>query len=84
LGFLHILLGHEPALEPYQQIYRRLIRNAVADASAVALAEIEAMGPEAGLDDAMGRMVVLAEADNALDRLSAGELAAIVEGTDDV
>jgi predicted PurR-regulated permease PerM len=84
LGFLEILLGHEPALAPYQQIYRRLIRNAVADASAVALAEIEAKGPEAGLDDAMGRMVVLAEADDALDRLSPGELTAIVEGTDDV
>ena len=58
-----ILLGDEPALAPYQQIYRRLIRKAVAEASAVASAEIEAKGPEAGLDDAMGRMVVLAEAD---------------------
>ena len=84
LGFLEILLGHEPALAPYQQIYRRLIRKAVAEASAVALAEIEAKGPEAGLDDAMGRMVVLAEADDTLDRLSPAELAAIVEGTDDV
>ncbi|MPZ34918.1 MAG: hypothetical protein GEV13_28715 [Rhodospirillales bacterium] len=84
LGFLEILLGHEPALAPYQQIYRRLIRKAVADASAVASAEIEAKGPEAGLDDAMGRMVVLAEADDTLDRLSRPELAAIVEGTDDV
>ena len=33
LGFLQILLGDEPALAPYQQIYRRLIRKAVADAS---------------------------------------------------
>lgn len=70
LGFLEILLGHEPALAPYQQSYRGLIRKAVAEASAVASAEIEAKGPEAGLDDAMGRMVVLAEADDALDRLS--------------
>ena len=62
-------LGHEPALAPYQQIYRQLIRKAVADASAVASAEIEAKGPEAGLDDAMGRMVVMAEADDTLDRL---------------
>ncbi|SEO13003.1 Predicted PurR-regulated permease PerM [Rhodospirillales bacterium URHD0017] len=84
LRFLEILLGHEPALAPYQQIYRRLIRKAVAEASAVASAEIEAKGPEAGLDDAMGRMVVLAEADDTLDRLSPAELAAIVEGTDDV
>jgi predicted PurR-regulated permease PerM len=84
LGFLEVLLGHEPALAPYQQIYRRLIRKAAAEASAVALAEIEANGPEAGLDDAMGRMVVLAEADDALDRLSPAERAAIVEGTDDV
>lgn len=84
LGFLEILLGHEPALAPYQQIYRRLIRKAVADACAVALAEIEAKGPEAGLDDGMGRMVALAEADDTLDRLSPAELAAIVEGTDDV
>ncbi len=69
---------------PIQQIYRRLIRKAVADASAVALAEIEAKGSEAGLDDAMGRMVVLAEADDTFDRLNPAEVAAIVEGTDDV
>ncbi|MGZ3339486.1 MAG: AI-2E family transporter [Reyranella sp.] len=84
LGFLQIVLGDEPALAPYQQIYRRLIRKAVADASAVALAEIEQKGPEQGLDDGMGRMVVLAEADHALDRLTAGQIDAIVEGTDDV
>jgi predicted PurR-regulated permease PerM len=84
LGFLQILLGDEPALAPYQQIYRRLIRKAVADASAVALAEIEQKGPEQGLDDGMGRMVVLAEADHALDRLTASQIDAIVEGTDDV
>jgi hypothetical protein len=84
LGFLQILLGDEPALAPYQQIYRRLIRKAVADASEVALAEIEEKGAEQGLDDGMGRMVVLAEADHALDRLTAGQIDAIVEGTDDV
>ena len=84
LGFLRILLGDEPALAPYQQIYRRLIRKAVADASAVALAEIEEKGREQGLDDGMGRMVVLAEADRALDRLSAAQIDAIVEGTDEV
>ena len=84
LGVLEVMLGDEPALAPYQQIYRRLIRKAVADASVVALAEIEAKGPEAGLDDAMGRMVVLAEADDTLDRLSPAERVAIVEGTDDV
>jgi predicted PurR-regulated permease PerM len=69
LGFLQILLGDEPALSPYQQIYRRLIAKAVADASTVALAEIEEKGWEKGLDDGMGRMVVLAEADRAQDRL---------------
>ena len=84
LGFLQILLGDEPALPPYQQIYRRLIRKAVADASTVALAEMEEKGRERGLDDGMGRMVVLAEADRAQDRLSAAQVEAIVEGTDDV
>ena len=84
LGFLQILLGDEPALAPYQQIYRRLIRKAVADASTVALAEIEEKGRERGLDDGMGRMVVLAEADRAQDRLSAAQVEAIVEGTDEV
>jgi predicted PurR-regulated permease PerM len=84
LGFLQILLGDEPALAPYQQIYRRLIRKAVADASTVALAEIEEKGRERGLDDGMGRMVVLAEADRAQDRLNAAQVEAIVEGTDDV
>jgi predicted PurR-regulated permease PerM len=84
LGFLQILLGDEPALAPYQQIYRRLIRGAVADASAVALAEIEEKGRERGLDDGMGRMVVLAEADRAQDRLSAAQVEAIVEGTDEI
>lgn len=84
LGFLQILLGHEPALAPYQQIYRRLIRKAVADASTVALAEIEEKGRERGLDDGMGRMVVLAEADRAQDRLSGAQVEAIVEGTDEV
>ncbi|CAN5893129.1 hypothetical protein BH11PSE3_BH11PSE3_28400 [soil metagenome] len=84
LGFLQILLGAEPALAPYQQIYRRLIRRAVAEASTVAAAEIEEKGRERGLDDGMGRMVVLAEADRAQDRLSATQVEAIVEGTDDV
>ena len=84
LGFLQILLGDAPALAPYQQIYHRLIRKAVADASAVALAEIEEKGREQGLDDGMGRMVVLAEADRAQDRLSAAQIEAIVEGTDEV
>src|SRR4029453_12276779 len=83
-GSLQILLGHEPALAPYQQIYRRLIRRAVADASTVALAEIEEKGRERGLDDGMGRMVVLAEADRAQDRLSGAQVEAIVEGTDEV
>ena len=84
LGFLQILLGDAPALAPYQQIYHRLIRKAVADASTVALAEIEEKGREKGLDDGMGRMVVLAEADRAQDRLSAVQIQAIVEGTDEV
>ena len=84
LGFLQILLGDEPALAPYQQIYRRLIRKAVADAATVALAEIDEKGRERGLDDGMGRMIVLAEADRAQDRLSAAQVEAIVEGTDDV
>jgi predicted PurR-regulated permease PerM len=84
LGFLQILLGDAPALAPYQQIYRRLIRKAVADAAAVALAEIEEKGREQGLDDGMGRMVVLAEADRALDRLTTAQIDAIVEGTDEV
>jgi hypothetical protein len=84
LGFLQILLGHEPALAPYQQIYRRLMRKAVADASTVALAEIEEKGRERGLDDGLGRMVVLAEADRAQDRLSGAQVEAIVEGTEEV
>jgi hypothetical protein len=50
----------------------------------VALAEIEEKGWERGLDDGMGRMVVLAEADRAQDRLSATQIEAIVEGTDEV
>jgi predicted PurR-regulated permease PerM len=84
LGFLQVLLGDQPALAPYQQIYRRLIAKAVPDAAAVALAEIEEKGRERGLDDGMGRMVVLAEADRAQDRLSAAQVEAIVEGTDEV
>ena len=84
LGFLQVLLGDEPALSPYQQIYRRLISMAVADASTVALAEIEEKGWERGLDDGMGRMVVLAEADRAQDRLSPAQVEAIVDGTDEV
>jgi predicted PurR-regulated permease PerM len=83
-GFLQVLLGDEPALSPYQQIYRRLIRKAVADAATVALAEIEEKGRERGLDDGMGRMVVLAEADRAQDRLSPAQVEAIVDGTDEV
>jgi len=84
LSFLQILLGSAPALAPFQQIYRRLIRRAIADAATVALAEIEEKGRERGLDEGMGRMVVLAEADRAQDRLSADQVEAIVEGTDEV
>lgn len=82
LGFLQVLLGAEPALAPYQQIYRRLIRRAVPEASAVAQAEIDEKGRELGLDDSLGRMVVLAEQDRANDRLSSEKIDAIVEGTD--
>ena len=84
LQFLRVLLGDEPALQPYQQIYRRLIRNAVTDAATVALKEIEASGRERGLDDALGRMVVLAESDRALGRLTTEQTEAIVEGTSEV
>jgi predicted PurR-regulated permease PerM len=84
LGFLQVLLGDQPALPPHQQIYRRLIARAVADAATVALAEIEQKGWELGLDDGMGRMVVLAEADRAQDRLSAAQVEAVAEGTDEV
>jgi len=84
LGFLQVLLGDEPALSPYQQIYRRLIAKAVADASTVALAEIEEKGWEKGLDDGMGRMVAQAEADRAQDRLSGAQVEAIVDGTGEV
>jgi predicted PurR-regulated permease PerM len=82
LGFLQILLGDEPALQPYQQIYRRLIRKAVPEASTVAMAEFEEKGRELGLDDSLGRMVVLAEEDRSADRLSPEQIDAIVEGTD--
>jgi hypothetical protein len=82
LGFLQVLLGDEPALKPYQQIYRRLMRKAVPEASVVAQAEIDEKGREQGLDDSLGRMVVLAEQDRASDRLSPEQIDAIVEGTD--
>lgn len=82
LGFLQVLLGDEPALKPYQQIYRRLMRKAVPEASAVAQAERDEKGRALGLDDSMGRMVVLAEQDRATDRLSPEQIDAIVEGTD--
>jgi predicted PurR-regulated permease PerM len=84
LQFLRVLLGDEPALAPYQQIYRRLMRGAVVDAAAVALKEIEDKGVERGLDDSLGRMVVLADKDRELDRLSAKQTATIVDGTDEV
>lgn len=82
LGFLQVLLGDEPALKPFQQIYRRLIRKAVPEASAVAQAEMDEKGRDQGLDDSLGRMVVLAEQDRASDRLSPEQIDAIVEGTD--
>jgi predicted PurR-regulated permease PerM len=82
LGFLHVLLGDQPALLPFQQVYRRLIRRAPTEASAVAAAEIEEKGPERGLDDSLGRMVVLAEEDRVADRLSPEQVEAIVDGTD--
>lgn len=84
LQFLRVLLGDEPALQPWQQLYRRLIRGAIADAAAVALKEIEDEGPERGLDLSLGRMVVLAEQDRALGRLAAGQATALIDGTDQV
>jgi hypothetical protein len=84
LQFLRVLLGDEPALEPHQQVYRRLIRGAVVDAAAVAQKEIEAKGLEHGLDDSLGRMMVLADHDRDLRRLNAKQTAIIVDGTDEV
>ena len=81
---MRVLIGDEPALFPYQRIYRRLIRKAVVEATAVALQEIEEKGPERGLDNSLGRMVVLAESDRAMGRLTADQTAAIVDGTDQV
>ncbi len=84
LQFLRVLLGDEPALQPWQQIYRRLMRGAIADAADVALKEIEDKGPERGLDESLGRMVVLAEQDRASGRLAASQMAALIDGTDQV
>ncbi|CAN5533186.1 hypothetical protein BH10PSE6_BH10PSE6_30340 [soil metagenome] len=84
LQFLRVLLGDEPALAPYQQIYRRLIRGAVVDAAAVAQREIDEKGLERGLDDSLGRMIALADRDRDLDRLSSKQTAVIVDGTDEV
>jgi predicted PurR-regulated permease PerM len=84
LGFLQILLGDEPALTPSRQIYRRLIAEAVADAATVAVEVIEEQGWAPGLDDAMGRMLVLAESDRLQDRLSDAQVEAIVDGTSEV
>lgn len=84
LQFLRVLLGDEPALAPHQQVYRRLIRGAVIDAAAVAQKEIAEKGMEHGLDDSLGRMVVLADHDRELRRLNAKQTAAIVDGTDEV
>ena len=76
-GWLQPLL-----VQPYQQIYRRLIRRAASEGSAVALAQIEEKGKELGLDDSLGRMVVLPEEDRSADRLSPEQVDAIVDGTD--
>ncbi|MCW5737942.1 MAG: AI-2E family transporter [Enhydrobacter sp.] len=84
LHFLRVLLGDEPALAPYQQIYRRLIRGAVVDAAAVAQKEILEKGLEHGLDESLGRMVVLADRDRELRRLNARQTGIIVDGTDEV
>ncbi len=84
LQFLRVLLGDEPALESHQQVYRRLIRGAVVDAAAVALKEIEDKGLEHGLDESLGRMLVLADHDRELRRLDAKQTATIVDGTDEV
>ncbi len=63
LQFLRVLLGDEPALQPYQQIYRRLIRKAVADAAAVDSEGDRGQGAgSAASTTSLGRMVVLAEA----------------------
>ena len=84
LQLLRVLLGDEPALAPHQQIYRRLIRGAVIDAAAVVQKEIVEKGLEQGLDDSLGRMVVLADRDRELRRLNAKQTAIIVDGTDEV
>ncbi|WP_428659243.1 AI-2E family transporter [Reyranella sp.] len=84
LQFLRVLLGDEPALSPHQQIYRRLIRGAVVDAAAVARKEIEDKGLERGLDESLGRMMVLADEDREMHRLNATQTATIVDGTDEV
>lgn len=84
LAFLHILLGDQAALPAHQQIYNRLIRNGVADASAIVSEAFETKGADAGLDDSLGRMVALAEADRAIGRLSSAQIEDIVAGTDDI
>lgn len=84
LHFLRVLLGDEPALAAHQQIYRRLIRGAVVDAAAVAQKHILENGLEQGLDESLGRMVVLADTDRELRRLSARQTETIVDGTDEV
>ena len=84
LGFLQILLGDEPALAPYQQIYRRLIRKAVADASTVALAEIEEKGRGAGARRRHGPHGRAGRSGPCAGPAERAQVEAIVEGTDEV
>jgi predicted PurR-regulated permease PerM len=80
LGFLHLMLGAEPALEPGARMYQRLLSREVSEASQLAADHRAEHGEAALYDDMLIPALRLAEKDRKDGALTPSGERSIVEG----
>jgi predicted PurR-regulated permease PerM len=84
LRFLDVLLGVEPALDPEQGYYQRLLARDVGEAAQLLDQYLEKHSFEEACDDVLLPALVRARADEERGQLSAAETAFIVQATQEL
>ncbi len=73
LGFLHVILGDEPVLDPHEQLYHRLLAGKREEADALLVETLRKKSPRRVVDDVLIPAVRLAEIDNSAGALDAAQ-----------
>jgi len=84
LGFLDVLLGDRPALEPHVRFYQRLLARDAAEAEKLARAHAEARGREQVPDEVAIPALLLARRDREREGLPAEDEAYILDTTSQI